>query len=476
MRIKTALYNTDHLEYGIVTIPFPIPKDQYDSTIKMLEAFDIGDPRERDCMVREVLGPVPSLKCLEGTQINVDELDYLVKRLDSFSDDEIAQFQAMAFKLGKLNMTGLINLTFCCQEATVITDFSDLEGIGRAHYMNLYGGGASISPDNPGGTSLGILRELLIDMGWIWEGYDPISETEMPWDEFLTQYMGSFDEAVEQARHTGNAPGIAPETKEQIFYGIGIHMRELTESCGNREQVRQWMSLAEQMNEEWAGTTQYPLFYQMINGPLWEGEMFKKPIIHLPYGYLPPKTKAIVDEIVDELAKDERVAAAYDLWYQMQEEICRTYSEQPPRRVPLSQQKEFKAVRNMVIQEALRLSQTESISEDLLQGRAEIPNASEPPNDQPDGNQAETTKKDDSIPPVAPERSKPSEQEKRPAVAAAVSRMFYHMGRIFEDRCLTDAMQRGLQIDRKRRWQLLEKKMAMGHKADDHENEEIQMK
>ena len=144
MRIKTALYNTDHLEYGIVTIPFPIPKDQYDSTIKMLEAFDIGDPRERDCMVREVLGPVPSLKCLEGTQINVDELDYLVKRLDSFSDDEIAQFQAMAFKLGKLNMTGLINLTFCCQEATVITDFSDLEGIGRAHYMNLYGGGASI--------------------------------------------------------------------------------------------------------------------------------------------------------------------------------------------------------------------------------------------------------------------------------------------------------------------------------------------
>ena len=194
------------------------------------------------------------------------------------------------------------------------------------------------------------------------------------------------------------------------------------------------------------------------------------------YGYLPPKTKAIVDEIVDELAKDERVAAAYDLWYQMQEEICRTYSEQPPKRVPFSQQKEFKAVRNMVIQEALRLLQTESISEDLPQGRAEIPNASEPPNTQPDGNQAETPREDDSIHPAAPERSKPSGQEKGPAVAAAVSRMFYHMGRIFEDRCLTDTMQRGLQIDRKRRRQLLEKKMAMGHKADDHENEEIQLK
>ena len=138
MRIKTALYNTDHLEYGIVTIPFPIPKDQYDSTIKMLEAFDIGDPRERDCMVREVLGPVPSLKCLEGTQINVDELDYLVKRLDSFSDDEIAQFQAMAFKLGKLNMTGLITVTVTDKDGnkveqeetyTVAVPITDLETI-----------------------------------------------------------------------------------------------------------------------------------------------------------------------------------------------------------------------------------------------------------------------------------------------------------------------------------------------------------
>lgn len=147
MKIKAVLYNKDHLEYGLVTIPFPIPADQYDSTIQMLEALDIGDPRRRDCAVKEILGPVPSLKRLEGAQINVDELDYLVKRLDSFSDGEIAQFQAMAFKLGKpgrLAMTGLIDLTFSCQKATVITDFSDLEQIGRAHYMNLHGGCASM--------------------------------------------------------------------------------------------------------------------------------------------------------------------------------------------------------------------------------------------------------------------------------------------------------------------------------------------
>ena len=35
-----------------------------------------------------------------------------------------------------------INLTFCCQQATVITDFSDLSAVGRNHYMNLHGGSA----------------------------------------------------------------------------------------------------------------------------------------------------------------------------------------------------------------------------------------------------------------------------------------------------------------------------------------------
>ena len=62
-----------------------------------------------------------------------------------------------------------------------------------------------------------------------------------------------------------------------------------------------------------------------------------------------------MDAIVDELAKDQRVAAAYNLWNQMREEVCRTYSEQLPERLPLSKQKEFKAVRNMVIRETLRL-------------------------------------------------------------------------------------------------------------------------
>ena len=82
------------------------------------------------------------------------------------------------------------------------------------------------------------------------------------------------------------------------------------------------------------------------------------------YGYLPPQVKRIVDAIVDELARDERVAAAYSLWQEMQDEVCRTYSDTLPERLPLSRQKEFKPVRNMVIREALKLSEKTDYFED----------------------------------------------------------------------------------------------------------------
>ena len=69
------------------------------------------------------------------------------------------------------------------------------------------------------------------------------------------------------------------------------------------------------------------------------------------YGYLPPATKRIVDAIVDEIASDERVAEAYSLWQDMRDGVFSFYSKAKPERVSLSQQKEFKPVRNMVIRE-----------------------------------------------------------------------------------------------------------------------------
>ena len=64
--------------------------------------------------------------------------------LDSFDVGESSQFQVMAEKLNLTSMKALINLTFCCQQATVITDFTNLKEIGRDHYMNIHGGCASM--------------------------------------------------------------------------------------------------------------------------------------------------------------------------------------------------------------------------------------------------------------------------------------------------------------------------------------------
>ena len=144
MMIQAVLGNPHHPEYGVATIPFPIPHDQYAHCMELLEALEIGDAVKADCQVQEINSFYSVLKRTEMLTVNVEELNYLAKRLDSFDTGEAAQFQAMAHKLELFELKDLINLTFCCQQATVITDFSDLSAVGRDHYMNLHGGSARV--------------------------------------------------------------------------------------------------------------------------------------------------------------------------------------------------------------------------------------------------------------------------------------------------------------------------------------------
>lgn len=142
--LKAVLSSAQHPEYGQITVPFPIPDEKYDRMIELLEPLEIGDALRQDCRVDELDSFYTVLNRLVGSLVNFDELDYLAKRLDSFDDGEAAQFQGMACKLGVSNIKDFINLTFCCQQATVITDFSDLDAIGRQHYMTMQGGGCRI--------------------------------------------------------------------------------------------------------------------------------------------------------------------------------------------------------------------------------------------------------------------------------------------------------------------------------------------
>ncbi len=144
MIFKAILSSQASPGYGQVTISFPIPDSDYDLVIRMLEDKGIGSPTAQDCRVDGLESTYPILNRLVTQTVNVDELDYLAKRLDSFCPGEKEQFQAVASKLRLSNIKDFINLTFGWQQATVITDFSDLERAGKDHSLAVNGGGMPV--------------------------------------------------------------------------------------------------------------------------------------------------------------------------------------------------------------------------------------------------------------------------------------------------------------------------------------------
>ena len=75
------------------------------------------------------------------------------------------------------------------------------------------------------------------------------------------------------------------------------------------------------------------------------------------YGYLKKSTKAQVADIVDELSKIPAAAECYAAWNKLRDEVESYYKDTPRQHLPLSQQKEFQAIKNLVIQEAENLRQ-----------------------------------------------------------------------------------------------------------------------
>lgn len=269
----------------------------------------------------------------------------------------------------------------------------------------------------------------------------------------------------------------------RIFQQDLMHVYEQKTEYRNQLQQDAAEAMAELIRQMREGTLENPQLEQQMAELARRLQTVKGKKV---YGYLPPDVKLLVDGIVDALAADGRVSKAYDLWNEMRETICQTYSENPPERLPLSKQKEFKSVRNMVIREALLLSQQEvSIAEvseresdiDLPQPAAGITL------DEADRVYHQEKGPWEAVKERAPHaaehgyhNTRLSPEPKLLPAARAVSKLLYHMSRIFEDNCKTDAMHRGLQIDRKRRQQLRERRLAMGHNPDDHENEEISLR
>ena len=169
------------------------------------------------------------------------------------------------------------------------------------------------------------------------------------------------------------------------------------------------------------------------------------------YGYLPKEVKAQVDEIVERLAQLPEVADCYDQWWKLKDEIAGYYGRNTLPRLPLVQQKEFRTIKNMIIQQAETFRQL--VPE-------QVPVETEPNEQQ-----------------VPPSNESPAAMAQPQAVTSqikieggAVIQLLHHMSRVFRGNM--PVIPPALRIDSKRRRRLQEKRMAMGHKRDDHEEQE----
>ena len=137
---KASLENNNSPELGTVTVEFPIPEDQYEETVRALEKIKIGTTLDKDCCVADLRSTdCPALRRMINRMANVDELDWLGKQLESFDRYELLQFNAAVERFGLSAADELIDLSFCAREVTVVSDFNDLELVGKRHYLTVHG-------------------------------------------------------------------------------------------------------------------------------------------------------------------------------------------------------------------------------------------------------------------------------------------------------------------------------------------------
>ena len=137
---EATLKNRISAHFAPVTITFPIPEDQYEQAILALEKSQIGDARVQDCLIDNVRAVnCPALVRMTGTMANIDELDWLAREMESFDRYELLQFNAAVERFGLSAADELIDLSFCAREVTVVSDFNDLELVGKRHYLTVHG-------------------------------------------------------------------------------------------------------------------------------------------------------------------------------------------------------------------------------------------------------------------------------------------------------------------------------------------------
>ena len=137
---EAKLKSRSQPKLGALAVTFPIPEERYENVILALQNLQIGDVRKQDCCIESIRAPdCPALVRMTGTMANVDELDWLGKQLESFDRYELLQFSAAVERFGLSAADELIDLSFCARDVTVVSDFNDLELVGKRHYLTVHG-------------------------------------------------------------------------------------------------------------------------------------------------------------------------------------------------------------------------------------------------------------------------------------------------------------------------------------------------
>ena len=190
------------------------------------------------------------------------------------------------------------------------------------------------------------------------------------------------------------------------------------------------------------------------------------------YGYLKPEVKAIVDAILIKLSENEQVAQLYDLWYQQKENAMKVYTDELPPRIPLVDNKEFKPLKNAIIQEALKISEqsysdTEQKSDEENEGEPvsisddDIPTEEENETDYDD----ETSDNEDEVTQPEPLPNNDSINNRRNYYAAMSSlRLLRYLARMLQSRIDDQKIKADSRIDRKLYQKIQDKKHAQGLK------------
>lgn len=136
-----------------IDVRFPISESELYAKLAEIHAIE-GKDAPNSAFVTEVYWP-EEFSMLTGRFSDLDEINYLAKRMDSFDELEMDQFLIAISKTENPTVKDLINLTFNLDHFTLVQDISNMGKIGRAYVLNTEGSVPAHDEDDPKYAAIG---------------------------------------------------------------------------------------------------------------------------------------------------------------------------------------------------------------------------------------------------------------------------------------------------------------------------------